>query len=116
MLRVERWRIEELSLLLDLLAGFLREGRNPEWAGVFSHFNQETRIFLSEAAIGKDQLKRLVQNIKNCFGPGYPFPALVLQCEGGVDEDALNREFTAAKVRLEKALGELEKRLFDYLH
>jgi hypothetical protein len=114
--KIEKWRVEELSLLLDFLAALLRQGKNPEWANVFSHFDQEARLIISAEMIATAPVKRLVRDIKNCYGAGCTFAGLVLESEESRTKKALNLEFGRARARLWGALLEIEKRMVEFVN
>src|SRR4030043_356711 len=77
MYKVERWRRQELALLLDELVLTLRSGKNPEWAGVFAHFGHELALLGSARAVDERQLQRLVGCIELCLEPGHGFSRLL---------------------------------------
>lgn len=114
--KIERWRLEELFLLLDQLVSLLRQGFNPEWAGVFSHFSEESRILLAISPLDTVKLKKLVRNIHACFVSPSSFPSLRLKPKIPSQEDVLDVEFQKVKGRLCQALKEMETRLVDYVH
>lgn len=114
--KIERWRVEELSLLLSWLACLLKEGFNPEWASVFSHFDEESRRLLAAGPVDCPRLKRLVGNIKACFVPPSSFPSLRLEAATPGEVDDLSVEFLGVKGRLRQALEEMEARLVDYIN
>jgi hypothetical protein len=114
--KIEKWRVEELSLLLDLLAALLRLGKNPEWANVFFHFNEETELILSAGAFDIGPVKMLVRNIKNCFGADGNFVTLQLEDAEPLIKNALNLEFAQARARLWNALQEMEKRTVEFVN
>lgn len=116
MAQIEKWRIEELALLLDLLAALLRMGKNPEWANVFSHFDEETRQLMSPSVFDIPPFQRLVRNIAACFGAGGTFATLVLEDEEPLIKNALNLEFAQARARLWDALQEMEKKLVEFVN
>lgn len=116
MTKIEKWRVEELSLLLDFLEALLRQGKNPEWASVFSHFNQEARLIISAGISSMAPLKRLVRDIKNCYGAGCTFAGLVLESDDFRTRKALNLEFGRARARLWSALLEIEKRMVEFVN
>lgn len=116
MKKVEKWRVEEMSLLLTWLATLLNEGRNPEWAAVFSHFDQESRLLLAEELIDPAKLARLIGNIKACFVAPCSFPDLILKTDHLANESALNAEFLRVKVRLCRALEDMEATLVEYIN
>ena len=114
--KIERWRLEELSLLLDQLASVLRQGFNPEWASVFSHFGEESRTLLAINPIDTTKLGRLVKNIQACFLSPSSFPSLRLKPEISSQENFLTLEFLKVKARLCLALEEMDARLIKYVH
>jgi len=116
MQKIEKWRVEELALLFDLLAALLRAGKNPEWANVFSHFDEEAKLILSAGAFDAGPVKMLVRNIKNCFGADSNFVTLVLEDEEPLIKNALNLDFVQARARLWNALQEMEKRMVEFVN
>lgn len=116
MQKIEKWRVEELSLLLDHLAALLRTGKNPEWANVFSHFDKETRLILSAEVFDAEPIKRLVRNIKNCLGASSTFATLVLEDEEPLIKNALNSEFAQTRARLWNALQDMEKKMVEFVN
>lgn len=113
---MEKWRVEEISLLLDVLAALLRTGKNPEWANVFSHFDKEAHLIISAEAFDAEPIKRLIRNIKNCFAAGSTFATLVLDDENLMAKNTLNLEFAQARARLWNALLEMEKRMVEFVN
>lgn len=113
---MEKWRVEEISLLLDVLAALLRTGKNPEWANVFSHFDKEAQLIISAEAFDVEPLKRLIRNIKNCFAAGSTFAALVLDADDPLTKNTLNLEFGQARASLWNALQDLEKRMVVFVN
>jgi hypothetical protein len=67
MLRFEPWRLRELALLIDDLIITLRSGKNPEWANVFGHFGRELEFLGPTKARNRDELTRLIRNIRCCL-------------------------------------------------
>ena len=43
MQKIEKWRIQELTYVLNDLAEILKQGNNAEWANVFTHFYYEAQ-------------------------------------------------------------------------
>ena len=65
--KVEKWRIQELEQVLNRLAMLLHKGKSSDWGNVFSHFAQEAQNIAAHRKFNLDALKRLSQNIVNCF-------------------------------------------------
>jgi hypothetical protein len=116
MQRVEKWRVQELSLLLQQLHGLLMKGNNSEWANVFLHFHQEAVEILSREELNVEPLRRLIHNIVNCFDGYHSFTNLSLEREESDSGSELNRDFNKAKVRLLAVLSEIENRTTIYTH
>jgi len=57
MQKIEKWRLEELALVLNQLSEILREGNHCEWANVFHHFQDESQKILSKKEFDLDSLK-----------------------------------------------------------
>jgi hypothetical protein len=116
MLRVEKWRVQELALLLQQLHKLLIKGNNSEWANVFLHFHQETIEILSRNELNVEALRRLIHNIVNCFDGYHSFTNLSLGSEDSDSGSELNRDFNQAKVRLLAVLSEIDNRTTVYTH
>lgn len=116
MQKIEKWRIKELSLILNQLVHLLKTGNHQEWASVFSHYYQETQHILYKDRFDWENLRKLVQNIKNCFEGAYSFSGLVLMSEGGHKEEELNKEFFQKRARLFQILQQMEEQGSVYIH
>ena len=116
MQRIEKWRVQELALLLQQLHKLLRKGNNSEWANVFLHFHQEAVGILSNDELDVEALRRLIHNIVNCFDGYHSFTNLSLGSEDSDPRSDLNREFKQAKVRLLAVLSEIDNRTTVYTH
>ncbi|MBM3284572.1 MAG: hypothetical protein FJY81_01730 [Candidatus Aminicenantes bacterium] len=116
MQKIEKWRVEELSLLLGWLVSLLKEGLNPEWAAVFSHFDDESREILAVDPVNRAKLEKLVHSIKACFAPPCSFLYLSLARGNPAEQNGLDAEFLGVKVRLCRALKDIEDRLRDYVN
>jgi hypothetical protein len=94
--KIEKWRIQELEHSLDRLAALMRQGKNPDWASVFSHFSHEAKSLTLNNRFSLDSLKRLVQNIANCFEGISSLRTLVLLHQDPKQMEILNQEFRDA--------------------
>jgi hypothetical protein len=116
MQKVEKWRLQELALILRRLTGLLKQGDNREWSSVFEHYRQEVHGILLTRNYDRDTLNRLVQNIQNCFSGMSSFKNLVLHHDNSTQMSKLNQEFYEEKVQLIEALLDFEKRLQIYIN
>lgn len=116
MQRVEKWRVQELALLLQQLHKLLMKSNNGEWANVFLHFHQEAIEILSRNELDVESLRRLIHNIVNCFDGYHSFTNLSLGRDDSDPGSDLNRDFNQAKVRLLSVLSEIENRTTVYTH
>jgi hypothetical protein len=116
MQRIEKWRVQELALLLHQLHELLMKGNNSEWANVFLHFHQEAIEILSTDQLNVEALRRLIHNIVNCFDGYHSFTNLSLGTEDSDPGSDLNRDFNQAKVRLLAVLSEIDNRTTIYTH
>lgn len=116
MLQVEKWRVQELALLLRQLYTLLMKGNNNEWANVFLHFHQEALEILSQEELSTEALRKLIHNIVNCFDGYHSFTNLSLGSEDSDSGAELNRYFNQTKVRLLTALAEIDNRTTIYTH
>ena len=114
--KVEKWRLQELALILRRLMELLKQGDNQEWAGVFDHYTQEVHGILLTRNYDSDTLNRLIQNIQNCFSGMSSFKNLVLRHDNTSQMSKLNKDFYEEKVLLIKALVDFEKRLQVYIN
>jgi len=115
MQKIEKWRVEELSLVLDQLAEFLIKGNNREWANVFLHFDSESRKIIQAEKFDIDELKKLVRNIKNCLSGSCSLIEVELQHENPVEKAMINRKFSEGKALLFSILEDLENRMVEFL-
>lgn len=116
MQKIEKWRIEELALVLNHLSQLLRRGDNCEWANVFSHFHQESKQIVEKNEFDQHLLKKLVINIKNCFTGLHSLRNIVLWHLNTRESANLNQEFQRYRARLLKIIEYVEKRLIEYIN
>jgi hypothetical protein len=116
MLKIEKWRIEELTLVLSDIVESLQQGENREWANVFSHYFSEAERFLLKDRVHIEEFKRLVHNILCCFLEGDSFRRMVLF--PGDSEESLNqnRRFRHQQARLYRLLTDLQTRFVEFVH
>jgi hypothetical protein len=113
MQKVEKWRIQELTLILNDLSILLKKGNDHEWANIMFHFRDEANKIQSASKFDLDNLKKLVSNIGNCFTETSHFRELHLgQREFGSD---LNSEFQKAKAQLLRILSEIKYLFAEYV-
>ena len=116
MQKVEKWRIEELALLLEELSELLRNGDNCEWANVFSHFFDETKMIISKNDFDQDSLEKLIYNIKNSFSRGSSLTHLILSHKNTEMENRLNQDFSRTRARLLGSLKDMERRTIETIN
>lgn len=116
MQKIEKWRIEELALVLIELSDLLRKGDNREWANVFSHFHLESQQIHSSKAFNLDELKRLIINIKHCFSSVSSFANIVLWCENSEERTRINQELNLTRSCLLTILNNLERLTTEHAH
>lgn len=115
MQKIEKWRIHELSTVLDQLAKLLRKGNNHEWANVIAHFHYESNKILAKKEFDLNELKKLIQNISSCYKETSSFKKLVLWRKNSDEVSELNQEFSQKRTRLFKILSEMEDRSVEYV-
>lgn len=108
MQRIEKWRVEELALVISELSDLLRKGNDCEWANVFFHYHQESQRIVSSGEFNIDYLKKLVTNIMNCFSRSSSLNNLVLWHENSEERTRLNQELFQTRARLLKILKDIE--------
>lgn len=108
MQKIEKWRVEELALVISELSDLLRKGDDCEWANVFSHYHQESQKIVSNKEFNIDHLKKLVTNVKNCFSGASSLNNLVLWNESSEEMSRLNQELFQTRARLLKILEDME--------
>lgn len=113
MQKVEKWRIEELALVLSELSGLLRKGDNCEWANVFAHFNDESQKIISKKEFDTDSLNKLIVNIKNCFFVGGSLTNIDLWHENPEEKTRLNQSLSFTIAHLLKILTDMEKSIIE---
>jgi hypothetical protein len=107
---VEKWRIQELGQVLNRLALLLQKGENSDWARVFSHYALEAKNLADHKKFNLDVLKRLAQNIINCFDHVSSLRNLVLTHNNARKMEILNREFKKAIRLLFEIIASIEKK------
>lgn len=113
MQKIEKWRIQELTQVLNKLAAILREGNNSEWASVFNHFAQEAHAIVQSAQLDLDGLKKLVMNMRSCFEGASSLHSLVLEEKNSKKLEVLNQEFIRIKGLLFMLLSDMEKKWIE---
>jgi hypothetical protein len=116
MQKIERWRIQELTMVLKDLSHLLKQGENREWANVFEHFLLEAEGILLREAFNLEEFKRLVQNILCCYLEGDSFRKLEITPEPDSGQRDLNQELNRLKSRLYYLLTDLQTRFVEYIH
>ena len=116
MQKIEKWRIQELMLVLQQLILTLKRGNSPEWANVFAHYHSESQGIFMKGHFDLHEIKKLVRNIYNCFMEGKSFTNLAFQLENQEEAYTLNNELYEYRVRLYRILNEMEERLTEYIH
>jgi len=116
MQKIEKWRLEELTLVLDRLSGLLRKGDHCEWANVFHHFQEESHKILSKKEFDLDSSKRLIRNIKNCFQGVSSLKNLVLRDLEYGESGKINHDFQRTRARLLKILEDMDKRTIEFIN
>ena len=107
MQKVEKWRVEELALVLNELTVLLRAGNNSEWANVFSHYHKE---------FDSDSLDKLVNKIKYCFDKNSSFMNIGLKHDNPKEEQKLNQGLYLTRARLLAVLRDMEERITEHIH
>lgn len=116
MQKVEKWRIQELMLVLQQLIQTLKKGNCHEWANVFAHYHSESQGIYLKGHFNLSELKKLIRNIYNCFMEGKSFTNLAFQRENQAEADLLNNELYECRLRLYRILNEMEERMVEYKH
>jgi hypothetical protein len=115
MQKIERWRIEELILVLRDLVDSLQQEVNRDWAHVFEHYLSEAERLLLTNTIRVDEFKRLVHNILCCYLEGDSFRRMAFP-ETTQEGKRRNKNFQNRKARLYHLLTELQTRFVEYVH
>lgn len=116
MQKIEKWRVEELSLVLNELAVLLRAGENSEWANVFSHFYDESKAIVAKKEFDSNSLNKLVKNITNCFERNSSFTSIALKHKKPREEQKLNQALFLTRARLLRVLKDMEERIIEHIH
>ncbi len=116
MQKVEKWRVEELGLVLNELAVLLRAGENSEWASVISHYHDESKKIVAKKEFDSDSLKKLVTNIMNCFDKNSSFSNIALKHVDPKEEQKLNQALYLTRARLLTVIRDMEERIIEHIH
>jgi hypothetical protein len=114
--KLEKWRIEELVLVLKDLVSTLHQSENREWANVFDHFLGEAESLLLKDSIRIGACRQLVQNILCCFLEGDSFRRMTLIPGESEEHQVKNIHFRRLKARLYHVLTELQSRFVEYVN
>ena len=115
MQNIEKWRLEELALVLKRLAELLSKGNNRDWASVFFHFHQESQLIIAAQEFNLEQVKKLIMNIKNCYSGASSFMSLFLSHDNEKEKIVLNQELFKARTHLLRIMAELEDSSIEYI-
>jgi len=113
MQKIEKWRIQELSLIFRKISDLLIKGGNPEWANVFSHFQQESQKIISKKEFDEDLLHKLIINTKNCFSREHTFIHMELWHEDPKTKVSINQEFLLTRARLLKIITDINNKMIE---
>jgi hypothetical protein len=116
MQKIEKWRVEELSLVLNELAVLLKAGKNSEWANVFSHFHDESKTIVLNKEFDSKSLIKLVKNITDCFERNSSFTSIALKHKNPKEEQKLNQALYLTRARLLRVLKDMEERIIEHVH
>lgn len=116
MQKIEKWRIQELAIVLTQLTELLKRGNHTEWANVFSHYYYESQKLLLRKEFNLNELKRLLQNIGNCFIGSSSFRNLTLWQDNQDRSESLNKEFNQVRSRLLVILAQMENQSVEYVN
>ena len=116
MQKVEKWRVQELSIMLKHIHELLMKGGDSEWANVFLHFHHEAVEILARDDFKLDPLKKLVQNIASGLESFHSVTNLSLGHEDLKAKSEWNRAFQRAKARLISILTEIDRRTLEFTH
>ncbi|MFP4082342.1 MAG: hypothetical protein ACLFVG_06235 [Candidatus Aminicenantes bacterium] len=114
--KIEKWRIKELASVLHNLSELLRKGDNSEWANVFHHFHSECQKIITHPEFDFDSLKRLIQNIKNCFLDMSSLRNLELRHTDSEENMKINRDWQHGRAHLIEVLQDMENRSIEYIN
>lgn len=116
MQKIEKWRIQELVLVLEELSYILKKGKNAEWAGVFSHYHQEALKILESETLKVQKLNRLIFNIKNCFHTGSSLDNPLIFEDMQKEFYGILKEFETTRLRLLGIIQQIEAQLVEFIH
>ena len=116
MQKIEKWRIQELAIVLNQLIELLKCGNHSEWGNVFSHYYYESQKLLLRKEFDLNDLKKLLQNIGNCFIGSSSFRNLTLWQDNQDKSEFLNKEFNQVRSRLLVILAQMENQSVEYVN
>jgi molecular chaperone GrpE (heat shock protein) len=116
MQKIEKWRVEELALVLNELVALLRAGDNNEWANVFLHFLEEAEKIVSRKEFDSEATEKLARNILNCFDRNSSFINITLRNENPREEQKLNQALLLTRARLLNVLNDIQERIIEQIH
>jgi hypothetical protein len=114
--KIEKWRVQELAMVLEKMSELFKDGGNAEWGSVFLHFSQETKRIFGQKIFNPESLGKLVLNIRGCFSGLSSLKNIVLVHSDRARMKEINREFLGARGRLLEILDELDARMIELIH
>lgn len=116
MQKIEKWRVEELVLVLSELADLLRMKNQPEWANVFAHYQFEASRLLIKNPFDLPEIKNLLKNIRYCFSSIDTSHSSPFSSENQRTERSSQAELLTLRNRLIRIIDEMESRIREYIH
>ena len=116
MQKIEKWRIQELVLVLEDISVILKKGNNTEWANVFSHYHLEAQKILNSRTLQVDKLNRLIRNIINCFHSGSSLDNPLIFEDMQKEFYVILKDFQTARLRLLGIIRQMEDQLVEFIH
>lgn len=115
MQKIEKWRVQELAIVLDHITELLKIGNCREWANVIEHYHKEAQKILSKKEFDIDAIKKLVQNIRHCYKETSFSKNLELWHIKENKNIDLNQEFCQARARLLHIVSEIEMQTVEFI-
>jgi phosphomevalonate kinase len=116
MQKIEKWRVQELVLVLEEISIILKKGKNTEWANVFSHYHFEAQKILESRILQVDKLNQLIRNIKNCFHSGSSLDNPLIFEDMEKEFYVILQEFQSIRLRLLGIIRQMEDQLIEFIH
>lgn len=116
MQKVEKWRIQELSQILDEMADLFQKAGQAEWAQVFLHFSREASALSTRDLFELSVLQKLIRNIRCCFEEARTLESFARNQGSQEEAIRMNLAYIRIKSQLLQLISKMETAWNERIH